>query len=990
MYGLVANASAPIAITNSAELCSAIKNQADGQVWQLAPGAYPIGPSNCTGIPVVDGNTNLYLPITADNLTITGIGNPTVYGSGFTTNGDGGFGGDFIAITGDNVTIKNLTVMTKVYPNKVIEVRGSNSIIENVSIKPNTLGAADIDPSYYPAWSAEFAGSIYYHQAGGMHTLTNVSILNGGISLRSAGATFNLNNVHLTYSTNSASLNTYRVYSPSGATINGLPTYTYQVSHALNNIDSVIAAIADPATVQGTENIKLVSDIYLNKQLTINKPNVTIDGKKAAGGNYTIFGNFDKTDFSNNSLLGVQANGTKIKNLNVNGQNRQLHGVNVYEATGVELTDVALSNNAHAGMIVGKDANVTVNNITTKNNGWYGINVDKKAGTSATLVVNGTSAHEEGSKPHIFIDNREHANNNVVDTNAQYARFWLGAGYSYLQDTTAPTVAIDVDTFNPTSFKTTASDDQRLTRIDYSIWKDNNTSQIGVWGQNIDFDNQYSFEKTQDTYCDRTSGSCVFKPFANLPEGEYTLRATAGDVMGKSTDAANATFIVDRTAPSTPSITAPGARQWFNGDNTINSWTVSTDNLSGIKNYEVKYEFVGRPTATRTETGLSRTQTFSGTYQGPITISVRAQDNAGNWSAFSKSVTYNYDSIDPRTDIQISPVVDGTFTVSGDASDNLALNRVYVQLVSRTDGKRYGGTTINLIPEGASAHWSKTYDLKELGYPEGDYAAHVSVVDRAGNSSSAGWTDNFRVEYSPVLTADYFTVHADQLGVGFSIDRFDDTTKVEVELFDAEGNSITKNVGDSTDMVNLLNSHTGQISSPFYIPGKANDSFWTFGSADWKNVTPSYAVVTVFYGSDEPKTDRVDFVSTNQDNPSFTYAALIASLPPADSGNPNEAPEEEEIEVINDEQTSGGQSTLLTGTAGFAGGFTGFLNANTVIDDNTATDDTTDEDGDVAAATTNRDNDEDGDVLAAEDSRESWSLINLILAIAVAGASLLS
>ena len=115
MHGLVANAlSSPIKISSVTQLCDAIKNQADGQTWSSAPGQYGIGPSSCTDIPVVGGNTNKYMPLTANNLTISGVGNPTIYGSGYTPNGDGGFDGDFIAVTGDNVTIKNLTVMTKI------------------------------------------------------------------------------------------------------------------------------------------------------------------------------------------------------------------------------------------------------------------------------------------------------------------------------------------------------------------------------------------------------------------------------------------------------------------------------------------------------------------------------------------------------------------------------------------------------------------------------------------------------------------------------------------------------------------------------------------------------------------------------------------------------------------------------------------------------------------------------------------------------------
>ena len=228
---------------------------------------------------------------------------------------------------------------------------------------------------------------------------------------------------------------------------------------------------------------------------------------------------------------------------------------------------------------------------------------------------------------------------------------------------------------------------------------------------------------------------------SKLVEGNNTF--VLFDVAGNST---TYEFIYDATAPEAPQVTAPGARQFIKGSSTLNSWTAANDD-NGIKNYEVKYQFEGRPTAFRTVSSTSRTQTFTGSYQGPITISVRAQDTAGNWSEFGSEVTYNYDSITPVTTINApTGVVNGTFTVNGSASDNIQLNRVYVQLVNRDENKRYGGTTINLIPEGSSAEWSREYNANSDGLPDGTYAAHVSVVDRAGNTSSAGWTDNFVVD----------------------------------------------------------------------------------------------------------------------------------------------------------------------------------------------------------------------------------------------------
>ena len=147
---------------------------------------------------------------------------------------------------------------------------------------------------------------------------------------------------------------------------------------------------------------------------------VTLDG-----GGYTISPSFARTDNSNNAALGVLGDNVTIKNLTVNGVNGiKLHGINVYEATGVVLNDVTLTNNGQNGLVV-NGSNVTVNNITTMNNGWGGIDVDMgSVSTPAVLTVNGTSTQTETLGLDIYIDKIVDKNtptyNSVADTNSQY------------------------------------------------------------------------------------------------------------------------------------------------------------------------------------------------------------------------------------------------------------------------------------------------------------------------------------------------------------------------------------------------------------------------------------------------------------------------------------------------------------------------------------------------------------------------------------------
>lgn len=246
---------------------------------------------------------------------------------------------------------------------------------------------------------------------------------------------------------------------------------------------------------------------------------------------------------------------------------------------------------------------------------------------------------------------------------------------------------------------------------------------------------------------------------ANIAEGAYSLFYTGTDFDGAVTARMERKFAIDNTKPSKPTITSPTERQWFRSVPITNKWSASTDNV-GVAKYQVAYAYAdghsfagstcvgemigGVNVYCRDEIGLSRNHQPALSEQGKVTIWVRAFDQAGNTSDWSKSVYYYYDGVAPMTTISVSAVEDGKFTVSGAASDNSELNRVYVQLVHRETGVRYGGTTVHLIGTGSSSPWSVEYDV--AGLPEGNYAAHVSVVDMAGNSGSAGWTDNFFVD----------------------------------------------------------------------------------------------------------------------------------------------------------------------------------------------------------------------------------------------------
>ncbi len=399
VYAVVTGATAyaaneTVTISTAAELRSAIENQDDGQTWHIQPGTYAVSQTSAI---TAGGQTGWYFPIVKDNITINGIGNPTIYGSGFTANGNWATQ-DLVAVFGNNVTINGLTLMPKVEPNKTVEVLGNNFTLTNTVITPNTLTAVSEYSSITdPSWAneaKEWGGSLYFNHAGD-HTITNVTINNAGISYRysPSGTNIAFNNVKLVDATNVDWINGYRYssgFNNAGNTVTGAIAVEYRVSAALGNLASVLANLKEGDT------IVLDSDITTTSQITLNKAGVTFDGN-----GHTLTANFVKTDNGNNSAIGVQANDVAVKNVTLDGVNpaaNQLHGVNAYMAQNL-LVDGVTAKNFRTGILYNGSTG-TIQNVHTINNIWHGINIDK---AGANVNVLGNNTHTEDFN--IYVDN---------------------------------------------------------------------------------------------------------------------------------------------------------------------------------------------------------------------------------------------------------------------------------------------------------------------------------------------------------------------------------------------------------------------------------------------------------------------------------------------------------------------------------------------------------------------------------------------------------
>ena len=180
------------------------------------------------------------------------------------------------------------------------------------------------------------------------------------------------------------------------------------------------------------DTIEIQSDLTVTQQVNVNK-DVTIDGN-----GFTISPSFAYTNNSNNATFGGFVSGVTLKNITIDGTlGTNLHGINIYTVTNILLDNISVENNDKAGVVVNGSI-VTVNNILTSGNGWYGINVDQGSGvtTEAKLIINGISSHNETA--HIYIDDKTKTVS-IVDTNNQYDNTDLHPGNVRIYNLINPT-----------------------------------------------------------------------------------------------------------------------------------------------------------------------------------------------------------------------------------------------------------------------------------------------------------------------------------------------------------------------------------------------------------------------------------------------------------------------------------------------------------------------------------------------------------------------
>lgn len=438
-----------------------------------------------------------------------------------------------------------------------------------------------------------------------------------------------------------------------------------------DNLQDAVTA-ANPNDGDGVDTIELANNIVVTQKVNFDKE-VILDGN-----GFTLTSPFAGPGVanSNNTPIGVSGTNVVIKDLIIDGiGSTSLHGINAYLANNLLLENVTIKN--YRAELVVNGSSVTVNNITTLNNSWGGINIDQGLGVTnpASLTVNGISSHNESN--HIWMDDFR-KNVSLNDTLNQYNSEDFGNVRVFVQKA----MPVKQISFTNVGMPTIGGDDSNITLEVKATYLPYGVERVrfryAPQGQTCK--QQYTSPYYNDLGNGTKNGDfySVNWNVTGLSSGEYTVCALMHRGSGMPSEGfiegnyASFKIVVDNTSPTKPVITKPISEQFFKVKPIANEWEPAIDSGVGVKKYQVAYLYddlhsFGGSTCNgekinnvllsgcRDELGLSRNHSPGINEQGGVTIWVRAIDNLGNVGEWSDSVHYYYDATPPAAPTLSSP-----------------------------------------------------------------------------------------------------------------------------------------------------------------------------------------------------------------------------------------------------------------------------------------------------------------------------------------------
>ncbi|WP_353951324.1 hypothetical protein V6K52_17050 [Knoellia sp. S7-12] len=259
----------------------------------------------------------------------------------------------------------------------------------------------------------------------------------------------------------------------------------------------------------------------------------------------------------------------------------------------------------------------------------------------------------------------------------------------------------------------------------------------------------------------------------SLPQGDYTLRARASDGINLGYD--SRTFTIDRTAPTAPTVTVPPPAT--SGPSVTLGFTTSDPSAS----FECRLD-------SGSWALCASPKQYDALSDGSHTVSVRAYDRAGNFSAIT-SRTWTVDAIAPVAALTFP--TSGTYNGAGwaagcatptagdlcgtasDARSGLSSVAVSIRRVATNgywDGTGFAAASETWQTVTGTTSWS--YPFEAASFPaDGGYTVRWRAIDAVGNTTTGGTdlTVDTAAPPAPVI------VQAPQNPSGSSV-QFDFTT----------------------------------------------------------------------------------------------------------------------------------------------------------------------------------------------------------------------
>jgi hypothetical protein len=402
-----------------------------------------------------------------------------------------------------------------------------------------------------------------------------------------------------------------------------------------NNLGNILEPYSDIQlgidSVAPGGKVVLWSDFTIGQQINIRKECII------EGNGHTIYSNFDKAgDNSNNSAFGLYGNNIVLKDLIIDGSSGvDLHGITTYVASDLLLKNISTINNPNAGIIV-NGSTVTLENITTAGNGWYGINVDQGYNVTAPseLTILGMSSHDEPIA--IYIDDT--TKDVSVIPNNQYYYSDFGNARIYFFDDIAPPIPTHIS----------PSDGSSINSHSFTAdWNDVTDSGTGLMNYDIEFFYNGAWRDRRTVTTSQRTNTASY-------DLKWDWRVRARDNAGNVSDWSEPwTVTLDTTKP-TIEILTPSPDTTHKG--TFDIVVKAEDTLSGIGQFVVNLKDKNgahiAPCVNEDGGGAlsySVTCTIDTTNypDGEYKIKTNVRDRAGNLSQ-TLSRTFYFDNSSPQ------------------------------------------------------------------------------------------------------------------------------------------------------------------------------------------------------------------------------------------------------------------------------------------------------------------------------------------------------